>query len=123
MVPIAALEAFTVALILLFSVLGVWATAKLMPIWGEDPSRVVVDEMVGLWTALLAAPFFEIENRIWMALAALVLFRFFDIVKPLGIKRLDRKAGAFWVIADDLLGGLYALIVLSIIGNIPGWVI
>lgn len=122
-VPIAALEAFTVALILLFSVLGVWATAKLMPIWGEDPSRVVVDEMVGLWTALLAAPFFEIENRIWMALAALVLFRFFDIVKPLGIKRLDRKTGAFWVIADDLLGGLYALIVLSIIGNIPGWVI
>lgn len=58
-----------------------------------------------------------------MALAALVLFRFFDIVKPLGIKRLDRKTGAFWVIADDLLGGLYALIVLSIIGNIPGWVI
>lgn len=38
----------------------------------------------------------------------------FDIVKPLGIKRLDRMKGAFWVMGDDLLGGVYALIVLVV---------
>ena len=46
----------TVALILFFTVMGVWATNRLEPFWGEDPSRVVVDEMVGVWIALLAAP-------------------------------------------------------------------
>lgn len=40
----------------LFTVMGVWATNRLEPFWGEDPSRVVVDEMVGVWIALLAAP-------------------------------------------------------------------
>ena len=35
----------TVALILFFTVMGVWATNRLEPFWGEDPSRVVVDEM------------------------------------------------------------------------------
>lgn len=118
-----ALEAFTIALILIFTVLGTWATAKLMPFWGDDPKCVTIDEMAGQWISLLAAPAFVYENRIWMALAALILFRFFDIVKPLGIRTLDRKTGAFWVMADDLLAGIYSMIILIIIGNIPGWVI
>lgn len=46
----------TVALISLFTVAGIWATDRLEPYWGEDPSRVVVDEMVGVWITLLAAP-------------------------------------------------------------------
>ncbi|CUQ44415.1 phosphatidylglycerophosphatase A [Segatella copri] len=51
----------------------------------------------------------------WWALVALVLFRFFDMVKPLGIKKLDNRQGAFYVMADDLLGGLYAAVSLIII--------
>lgn len=121
--PLKALEAFTVVLICLFTVAGIWATARLMPLWGNDPHHVVVDEMVGQWTALLAAPAFEMENRLGMSVAALLLFRFFDIVKPLGIRHLDRQQGAFWVIADDLLAGIYSLALLLLIGNLPGWVI
>ncbi len=44
----------TVAVILFFTILGIWAVNRLEPFWGEDPS--VVDEMVGVWIALLAAP-------------------------------------------------------------------
>ena len=62
----------TVALISLFTVAGIWATDRLEPYWGEDPSRVVVDEMVGVWITLLAAP----AGHIWYGLAAFVLFRF-----------------------------------------------
>lgn len=65
-------------------------------------------------TPLLVSP---AEHPLWI-LAALILFRFFDIVKPLGIKWLDRKQGPFWVMADDILGGVYAaasLIALRII--------
>ena len=49
---------------LFFTVMGVWATNRLEPFWGEDPSRVVVDEMVGVWIALLAAP----SGNVWYAL-------------------------------------------------------
>ena len=65
----------TVGAILLFTAAGVWATNRLEPFWGEDPSRVVVDEMVGVWLPLLAAP-----SGSWgYALAAFALFRLLDI--------------------------------------------
>jgi len=105
----------TAALIAVFTALGTWATARLMPYWGSDPSRVVVDEMVGVWIPLLIAASW------WQALTALLLFRFFDIVKPLGIRALDRREGAFWVMADDILAGIYSLVVLFIINIIVGW--
>lgn len=97
-----------------FTALGTWATARLEPYWGEDPGRVVVDEMVGVWIPLLLAS--NWHEALW----ALLLFRFFDIVKPLGIRALDRRHGAFWVMADDLLAGLYSALVLYLIIYIWG---
>jgi len=104
----------TLVLILVFTGLGTWATDRLTPFWGEDPSRVVVDEMVGVWIPLLVAGG-DTPQRYWLALGALVLFRFFDIVKPLGIRSLDRRKGAIWVMLDDVLAGIYSLIVLYLI--------
>lgn len=113
--PFAALEGMVLALIVLFTLLGTWATARLMPYWGDDPKRVVVDEMVGVWIPLLLA-------TDWLSAAgALVLFRFFDIVKPLGIRMLDRRHGAFWVMADDIVAGLYSALVLYLIIILAAW--
>lgn len=102
------LQLVTLALVIVCTGLGTWATARLQPYWGEDPSRVVIDEWVGVWIPLLAL---GAGDYAW-ALVALVLFRFFDMVKPLGIKALDRRSGAFWVMGDDILGGIYACVVL-----------
>ena len=63
--------------------------------------------MVGVWIPLVLA------SNWWTALLALVLFRFFDIVKPLGIRKLDERQGAFWVMADDILAGVYSAVVLG----------
>lgn len=52
---------------------GIWAADKLEACWGEDPSRVVVDEMVGVWIPLLAVP--DNDKWIWYVVAAFVLFR------------------------------------------------
>ncbi len=113
------LQHVTFFLVFLSTILGTWATAQLQPYWGEDPSRVVIDEMAGVWIPLsLLQPFTlsgSPKDAWWWALIALVLFRFFDMVKPLGIKKLDRKEGAFYVMADDLLGGVYAAITMVII--------
>ena len=107
--PLFQLSVTMISLIVLFTILGTWATSKLTPFWGNDPSRVVIDEMVGVWIPLLMA------SNWWQALTALLLFRFFDIIKPLGIRSLDQRKGAFWVMADDLLAGIYAAIVLHLI--------
>lgn len=98
----------TVALTLLFTVLGVWATNKVIPFWGEDPRRVVVDEMVGVWIPLIAAP----AGNLWYALASFVLFRFFDIAKPLGVRKMEQLPGGIGVMADDILAGIYSLFII-----------
>ena len=115
----ATLQTISFVLIIASTIAGTWATARLQPYWGEDPSRVVIDEMAGVWIPLsLLTPYYDngvAHDSLWWALIALVLFRFFDIVKPLGIRKLDRKEGAFYVMADDLLGGVYAAITMTII--------
>ena len=102
------LFAITLCAIVVFTILGTWATKRLEPFWGSDPKKVVVDEMVGVWIPLLAVP----SQSLWLALASFVLFRFFDILKPLGIRKLDRHNGAFFVMADDILAGIYSLIII-----------
>jgi phosphatidylglycerophosphatase A len=84
---------------------GVWASEQMIPEWGKDPSRVVVDEVVGTWIALLLLP------REWPAFAlGLCLFRLFDIWKPLGIRRMERWPGAWGIMLDDVLAGIYAAV-------------
>ena len=100
----------TVVLALVFTVAGVWAANRLEQAWGEDPSRVVVDEMVGCWITLLAAP----AGHLWYGLAAFGLFRLFDIWKPLGIRRMENLPGGLGVMMDDVLSGVYGFIVLIV---------
>ncbi len=95
----------TLGLIVVFTAAGTVATNRLEPYWGEDPKRVVVDEMIGVWVPLLACP----ASHVGWAAAAFILFRFFDILKPLGIRWFDRQHGGFWVQADDLVAGIYSL--------------
>ncbi len=100
----------TLAAIIVATVIGTVTTDKLEPIWGEDPKKVVIDEMIGVWIPLLACDHFS-----WHVILAFVLFRFFDILKPLGIRALDRRHGGFWVMADDILAGIYSLVIILIL--------
>lgn len=102
------LFAVTLSCIVVFTIAGTWAVRRLSPFWGSDPQKVVIDEMVGVWVPLLAVP----ASDIWLALSSFVLFRLFDILKPLGIRTLDRRKGAFYVMADDILAGVYSLIII-----------
>lgn len=111
LLPAGMLVAATVVLVLVFQVLGIWSANKLAPYWGEDPSRVVVDEMVGVWISLLAVP----AGSIAYAVAAFVLFRFFDMVKPFGVRHMEAMGGGVGVMMDDVLAGMYGFFVLYVV--------
>lgn len=69
-----------------------------------DPGFVVIDEVAGVWIALLFMP------PLWPnALLALILFRFFDILKPWPIRRFEALPEGTGIMCDDLVAGLFAL--------------
>jgi Phosphatidylglycerophosphatase A and related proteins len=90
--------------------LGVWSGNKVEPIWGKDHSRVVIDEVAGLFVSVLFVP-----ATLQYLIAGFILFRFFDIAKPLFIRRLEALPGGWGVMVDDLLAGVYANIILHAI--------
>ena len=97
---IAALDAFIV---------GLWASKDFMDRTGaHDPGAIVIDEVAGQWLVLLAAPLDPTAYAI-----GFVLFRLFDVFKPWPISWADRAIpGAWGVMVDDVLAGLFGLAVL-----------
>ncbi|MGB0625302.1 MAG: phosphatidylglycerophosphatase A [Alphaproteobacteria bacterium] len=92
------------ALILVGFVAGVWASGKLAAYHRlQDPQRVVIDEVVGQWLAILPL---ALDWRFYPV--AFVLFRFADITKPWPLKDLERLHGGVGIMADDVGAGVYA---------------
>jgi phosphatidylglycerophosphatase A len=96
---------------------GYWATAiETRGKADHDPSEIVIDEVAGQWIALLPVLFGAANNGVpvlalWPGwLAAFVLFRFFDIIKPGPVGWADRKAGPLGVMLDDVIAGVLAAI-------------
>ncbi len=92
---------------------GIWAatrTARLVR--SDDPGLVVVDEVLGQWVTLLGTT--ALYWRSWIA--ALVLFRVFDIWKPWPVRNLERLPGGIGIISDDMAAGIYAALILYIGG-------
>ncbi|MCV3270931.1 phosphatidylglycerophosphatase A family protein [Roseobacter sinensis] len=94
---------------------GWWATGVMIRDSDDhDPSEIVVDEVVGQWIALLplSYPAWSMGIDIlalWPGwIAAFVLFRLFDIVKPGPVGWADRRGDALGVMLDDVIAGLLA---------------
>jgi phosphatidylglycerophosphatase A len=85
--------------------IGSWAGTVAEEHFGRhDPGEVVIDEVAGMMVTLLLNP---IAGPLWM-LAAFVLFRAADIVKPFPVRRFERLPGGVGIMADDLAAGVYA---------------
>ena len=89
--------------------IGTLAAQRVEPLWGKDSYRVVIDEVAGMWITMLFVPISAPS-----LLVGLVLFRFFDIVKPLYIRRMEQLPGGVGVMMDDVLAGIYANLLLQI---------
>lgn len=81
-----------------------------------DHGAIVWDEMVAMWLVLLFTP----VTLLWQ-LTAVILFRFFDIVKPQPIRWADRHLkGGFGVMFDDIIAAGYAILVLAVLVHFFG---
>jgi phosphatidylglycerophosphatase A len=74
----------------------------------DDPGSFVWDEFVGMWVACLPLSYIE-TSFLWL-LVSFFLFRIFDIWKPLGIRTFDKGHGAFNVMIDDVIAGVYSAV-------------
>lgn len=75
----------------------------------KDPGVVVIDEIMGMLVALLLVPD---DFRFWIM--GFILFRFFDIAKPFPIRFIDQRInGGIGIVLDDVLAGIFSLIVLE----------
>ena len=97
-------------LALLIFVTGIVVSTLVEKEWGHDSNRVVIDEVSGMSISILALPY-----QWYYFLFAFLLFRFFDIVKPLYIRRMESFAGGWGVMLDDMLAGIYSLLTLHLL--------
>ena len=85
----------------------------------DDPQEIVIDEVVGQMLPLLAIPIYEtlyIAPEEYYCIAAFILFRLFDIWKPFPINYIDiNTEGSLGIMLDDILAGIYTIIILTII--------
>ena len=77
----------------------------------RDPGIVVIDEIAGMLVTMIAAP----ATPLAMALGFFI-FRVFDVLKPFPIRLADQRLhGGIGIMLDDILAGIYSLIVLQLI--------
>ena len=91
--------------------IGIPAATRVADCTGiKDPSFVVIDEVSGQFLAFAAVPLG------WKTLlAAFILFRAFDILKPPPVRSIERLPGGTGIMLDDIGAGLYALVVMQLL--------
>lgn len=102
----------TAIAVVAFTIGGTWASSVSEKYWGKDPVVACVDETVGQLISLIplcggvdVAPW-------WLIIVSLALFRFFDIFKPLGIRKMENLPGGIGMMADDILAAIYSVVIL-----------
>ena len=91
-----------------------------------DAKEIVIDEFVGQSIPILSIYSFILKNDvgsfIFFVCISFVLFRFFDIIKPYPINKIDKNIkNGFGVMLDDVIAGIYSSVILLIIGVFIGY--
>lgn len=92
---------------------AVWICGEAEKQLGHDAHPIVVDEVIGQSLALLLVP-----HQPWAFVAAFVLFRLFDIWKPLGARQAQALPGGIGVVTDDVIAGLTACAALHLVARL-----
>ncbi|MEK7348406.1 MAG: phosphatidylglycerophosphatase A [Candidatus Eisenbacteria bacterium] len=114
LVPEAVRAPFVLGIALLLVVpLAIWASGEAERELGHDAHPIVIDEVAGMLVAVLGVSHGAGSPALFLV-AAFLLFRFFDIVKPYPIRQIQELPGGWGVVADDLLAGIATNLVLRL---------
>ena len=104
--------------VILTLIAGIYISGEAEKIYQtKDSSHIVIDEIAGVFFTFIYLP-----KGISFLLAGFVAFRFFDILKPFPIRSIDEKIKGGWgIMFDDVLAGIYANILIRLIGWWTGW--
>lgn len=103
--------------LLISFLIGVFVCQKTSDYLGmHDHKAIVFDEFLGMWLVLFFMPKILNFPNYLLAVIGFILFRIFDITKPYPINKLDEKInGGLGIMLDDVLAGVYALIIFYLI--------
>jgi phosphatidylglycerophosphatase A len=96
------------ALIGVVTTVGIWATDYIDNEGDHDPKRGVIDEWVGVWVTVLFLP----VTWPWM-IAGFFMFRALDILKPLGVRKIEAWPGGWGIMFDDIAAGVIGAVILN----------
>ncbi len=98
-------------IIVLGTLVGIYTSSSAEKTLREKDSRkIVIDEFIGFYVAVFFVP-----KTMAFITAAFILFRLFDILKPLAINKLEKAlSNGTGIMADDIMAGMYANILLQI---------
>lgn len=104
---------------------GLWATGEMTRgSDNHDPSEIVIDELVGMWIALIPVSIGSAmaggpSTALWPAWpTAFLAFRLFDIWKPGPVGWADRRGDALGVMLDDVIAGVFAALVVVVMAGL-----
>ncbi len=92
------------------ALVGIWAAEQVGSASDPDPKRVVIDEWAGVWVTVAFLP----ATWGWL-LAGFFMFRVLDILKPFGIRKLEKIHGGVGVMLDDVAAGVLGALILNAI--------
>ncbi|HHI98214.1 MAG TPA: phosphatidylglycerophosphatase A [Thermodesulfatator atlanticus] len=102
----------SVLAVILFLV-GIWSAERYAAAQEEkDPKEIVIDEITGQWLTLAG-----FEATVANLALGFILFRLFDIFKPLPIRLGEKLPGGLGIMMDDVLAGIAARFTLEIINR------
>ena len=100
-----------ILLVLLLMIGTFIVNQSLKEIGTKDHQEIVIDELLAM---MLVVHFIPPDPK-W-AIAAFLIFRFFDISKPYPIKKIEKKyKNAFGIMADDIVAAIYSIIIILVL--------
>jgi phosphatidylglycerophosphatase A len=95
--------------IIVFTAYGIFVGTRFEKVYGNDPSECTIDEIIGMWISLLFVP-----KVIWISIVVFFVWRLADIIKPFPARKLESLNGGLGIMIDDIVAGVYVLIIVHV---------
>ena len=115
--PVVIIIVLAVTLVVV-TVIGIWAGGRVERVLGrKDPGVIVIDEVAGMLLSVIVLQ----PRSLAVLVTAFLLFRLFDIWKPFPARESQALTGGMGVMVDDLIAGLYTLVLVMGAQTLFGW--